>query len=175
MLCSSAVFEAGGHATLIKQLRGGGDAVVAHSAAALRNMAGEEAIRFSMLSHGAIRALVKPLKSTSTQVLVNTVRCLEVLACDRRARAQVSVGVCKTFGYYATFSFTPFHQPQALINCLLYFLFPSYGLLEALNHLSSYSDHMIKKCCKMLALLSTPSPAMNAVLLIFTNLGKTLK
>lgn len=66
--------------------------MVANAAATLGNMARQEVIRCSILSHGAIQALVEPLKSTDTQVLVNTTLCLTVLACETEARAEV--GVC---------------------------------------------------------------------------------
>lgn len=94
VLGSSAVFEAGGHAALIKQLRGGSPAMVADSTAALCNLAGQEVIRRSVLSHGAIQALVASLNSTSSQVLVYTVQCLTVLVCDTESGAEVSVCVC---------------------------------------------------------------------------------
>lgn len=89
---SSAVYEAGGHDILVQQLCGSCPRMVANSAATLGNMAGQEVIRTSILSHGAIQALVEPLKSTDTQVLVNSTQCLAVLVCDTEARAEV--GVC---------------------------------------------------------------------------------
>lgn len=92
MLCSRAVFKAGGHTKLISQLGGDSPEMVAKSAAAICNLAGQEVIHTSLLSNGAIQALVKPLNSTNTQVLVNTLHCLEVLACDTETRAKV--GVC---------------------------------------------------------------------------------
>lgn len=66
---------------------------MANSAATLCNMAEHEIIRCSILSHGAIQALLEPLKSTVTQVLVNTARCLAVLASDEEARTEVGVYV----------------------------------------------------------------------------------
>lgn len=68
--------------------------MVANSAAALYNMAGQEVIRRSLLSQGAVQALVEPLSSTSTQVQVNTLRCLAALACDTETRTQVGIEVC---------------------------------------------------------------------------------
>ncbi|XP_070784492.1 armadillo repeat-containing protein 3 [Enoplosus armatus] len=84
-----AVYEARGHEILVQQLSGSCPRTVANSAATLGNMAGQEVIRCSILSHGAIRALVEPLKSTDTQVLVNATQCLAVLACDTDARAEL--------------------------------------------------------------------------------------
>lgn len=91
MVSSSAVFEAGGHEILVQQLYESCPRTVANAVATLGNMAQHEVIRCSILSHGAIQALVEPLKSTDTQVLVNTTLCLAVLACDTEARAEVCV------------------------------------------------------------------------------------
>uniref|UniRef100_A0A671WA36 Armadillo repeat containing 3 n=1 Tax=Sparus aurata TaxID=8175 RepID=A0A671WA36_SPAAU len=77
-----AVYEAGGHEILVQQLYGNCAGTVANSAATLGNMAGQGVIRCSILLHGAMQALVEPLKSTNVQVLVNTTQCLAMLACD---------------------------------------------------------------------------------------------
>lgn len=90
----SQVYDARGHLILVQQLCGSCPRTVANSAAALGNMAVEEVIRHSILSHGAIRALVEHFKSTNMQVLVNTMQCLAVLACEAEARAEVVVLVC---------------------------------------------------------------------------------
>ncbi|XP_070709364.1 armadillo repeat-containing protein 3 [Pempheris klunzingeri] len=82
-------YEAGGHEILVQQLCGSCPKMVANSAATLGNMAGQEAIRCSILSHGAIQALVEPLKSTDTQVLVTSSQCLAMLVCDTEARAEL--------------------------------------------------------------------------------------
>ncbi|XP_056290596.1 armadillo repeat-containing protein 3 isoform X2 [Pseudoliparis swirei] len=84
-----AVYEAEGHEILVQQLYGSCARTVANSAATLGNMAEQEVIRCSILSHGAIPALVEPLKSTDTQVLVNSTLCLAVLACETGARAEL--------------------------------------------------------------------------------------
>ncbi|XP_072234177.1 armadillo repeat-containing protein 3 [Leuresthes tenuis] len=81
-----AVYEAGGHEILIQQLGGSCPRTVASSAATLCNMAGQETVRSSILSHGAIQALVEPLKSKDSQVLVCATLCVSVLACDKEAR-----------------------------------------------------------------------------------------
>lgn len=138
-LCSSAVFEAGGHAALIKQLRGGSPAMVANSIAALCNLAGQEVIRRSILSHGAIQALVASLNSTSTQVLVYTVQCLTVLVCDTESGVEVSVSVC-ILPSFPLLHFCTFNKTRKALLIYGLGLFPSYGLLEAFNHLLTYSD-----------------------------------
>lgn len=91
MVSSSAVYEAGGHEILVQQLYGSCLRTVANSAATLGNMAGQEVIRCSILSHGAVQALVEPLKSTDTPVLVSSTQCLAALVCDTEARAEVGV------------------------------------------------------------------------------------
>ncbi|XP_047424669.1 armadillo repeat-containing protein 3 [Mugil cephalus] len=88
-LNASAVYEAGGHEMLVQQLNESCPRTVASSAATLCNMAAQEIIRCSILSHGATEALVEPLKSTDTQVLINATMCLAVLACDAEARAEL--------------------------------------------------------------------------------------
>ncbi|XP_054479178.1 armadillo repeat-containing protein 3 [Anoplopoma fimbria] len=84
-----AVYNAEGHEILVQQLYGTCPRTVGNSAATLGNMAGQEVIRCSVLSHGAIQALVELLKSTDTEVLVNTTLCLAVLACESEARAEL--------------------------------------------------------------------------------------
>lgn len=91
VVSSSAVFEAGGHEILVQQLYANCPRTVSNAAATLGNMAQQEVIRCSILSHGAVKALIEPLKSTDTQVLVNTTMFLAVLACDADAREEVGV------------------------------------------------------------------------------------
>ncbi|XP_029978658.1 armadillo repeat-containing protein 3 [Sphaeramia orbicularis] len=83
-----AVYEAGGHEHLLQQLSECCPSTVASAAATLANMAEQDEIRCSILSHGAMHALVEPLKSTNTQVVVNTTLCLAALACDTASRAE---------------------------------------------------------------------------------------
>ncbi|XP_035981505.1 armadillo repeat-containing protein 3 isoform X2 [Fundulus heteroclitus] len=83
-----AAYEAGAHEVLIQQLCGSSARTVANSAAALCNMAEQEIIQSSILSHGGIEALVEPLRSNDAQVLINTTLCVAVLACDNEARAK---------------------------------------------------------------------------------------
>lgn len=176
LLCSSEVFKAEGHTKLISQLDGDSPALVANSAAAICNMAGEEVIHRSLLSNRAIQALVKPLSSTDAQVLVNTLHCLEVLACDTEARAEVGGYVLfKTLLPYISFGFNLLDPPPTTTTKYFLCLVFSYSLLKAFSHLSTYSDRTTRKCCKMHALLSAPLPVTNQLLLNSTNLGKTLK
>ncbi|XP_034562963.1 armadillo repeat-containing protein 3 isoform X2 [Notolabrus celidotus] len=88
-LNAHAVYEAGGHELLVQQLCGSCPRTVANSAASLGNMAEQEVIRCSILSHDAVQALVESLKSTNTQVLVSTTHCLAELTCDTEARVQL--------------------------------------------------------------------------------------
>ncbi|XP_074549604.1 armadillo repeat-containing protein 3 isoform X4 [Halichoeres trimaculatus] len=88
-LNARAVYEAGGHELLVQQLSGSSPRMVANSVATLANMAEQEVIRCSILSHGTVQALAELLKSTNTQVLVNTTHCLAELTCDTEARAQL--------------------------------------------------------------------------------------
>ncbi|XP_071398841.1 armadillo repeat-containing protein 3 [Centroberyx affinis] len=88
-LNACAVYEAGGHETLVQQLHDGCPGTVAHAAAALANMAKQEVLRCGILSHGAARALVEPLKSADTHILVHATLCLAVLACNAEARAEL--------------------------------------------------------------------------------------
>ena len=89
LMCSSAVYEAGGHEILVQLLLGSCMRTVANSASTLCNMAGQEIIRSSLLSHGVIQALVEPLKSKDTQVLVSATLCVALLGCDEEARTEV--------------------------------------------------------------------------------------
>ncbi|CAJ1082337.1 armadillo repeat-containing protein 3 isoform X1 [Xyrichtys novacula] len=89
-LNTHAVYEAGGHELLVQQLCGSCPRTVANSAATLGNMAKQEVIRCSILSHGAIQALVELLKSTNTQILVSTTHCLTQMTCDNEAREQLN-------------------------------------------------------------------------------------
>ncbi|XP_047205192.1 armadillo repeat-containing protein 3 isoform X2 [Girardinichthys multiradiatus] len=84
-----AVYEAGGHEVLIQQLCDSSARTVANSAATLCNMAEQEIIKSSILSHGGIQALVEPLKSKDSQVLINTALCVAMMACDNEARAKL--------------------------------------------------------------------------------------
>ncbi|XP_038133596.1 armadillo repeat-containing protein 3-like, partial [Cyprinodon tularosa] len=84
-----AVYEAGGHEVLIQQLSGNSARTVANSTATLCNMAEQEMIRSSILSHGGIEALVEALKSKDTEALVNTALCVAMLASDKDAKEKL--------------------------------------------------------------------------------------
>ncbi|XP_058479400.1 armadillo repeat-containing protein 3 isoform X1 [Solea solea] len=88
-LNSLAVYAAKGHKILIQQLCGSCPRAVANSAATLGTMARQEVIRCSILSQGAVQALVEPLKSRDTDVLVNTTLCLSLLSSDAEARSEL--------------------------------------------------------------------------------------
>ncbi|XP_061593151.1 armadillo repeat-containing protein 3-like [Cololabis saira] len=84
-----AVYEAGGHEVLVQLLHESCLKTIANSAATLCNMAGQEIIRSSLLSHGVIQALVEPLKCKDTDVLVHAALCVALLACDIEARTEL--------------------------------------------------------------------------------------
>uniref|UniRef100_A0A3B3VXL1 Armadillo repeat containing 3 n=1 Tax=Poecilia latipinna TaxID=48699 RepID=A0A3B3VXL1_9TELE len=88
-----AVYEAGGHEILIQQLSESSASTVASSAATISNMAEQEIIQSSILTLGGVQALVEPLKSTDTQVLMYTALCVAQLACDNEERDKVSGGL----------------------------------------------------------------------------------
>ncbi|XP_028289365.1 armadillo repeat-containing protein 3 isoform X2 [Parambassis ranga] len=110
-----AVYEAGGHAFLVQQLHGSCQRTVANSAATLCCMAEQEIIRCSILSHGAIQALVELLKSTDTQVLVNAVMCLAVLVSDKGARAELQ----RTGGLHPLVNLLHSNHKEVLHNACL--------------------------------------------------------
>ncbi|XP_076014237.1 armadillo repeat-containing protein 3 [Genypterus blacodes] len=85
----SVVHQAGGHEVLVQMLGDRCAETVAHAAATLGNMAGQETLRCSILAQGAMQALMEPLKSTNTQILISTVQCLVVMAGDVDARAEL--------------------------------------------------------------------------------------
>ncbi|XP_061778450.1 armadillo repeat-containing protein 3-like [Nerophis ophidion] len=84
-----AIYEARGLRRLIRRLGDTCPRTVANAAAILCRIAGQEAIRCDVLSHGAMPALVKPLKSTDAQVLINATLCICELAFSAEARAQL--------------------------------------------------------------------------------------
>ncbi|KAF7668127.1 hypothetical protein LDENG_00031130 [Lucifuga dentata] len=88
-LNATIVHEAGGHEILVQMLHDSVPETVAHAAATLGNMAAQEVLRCSILSHAVMQNLVEPLTSTHTQVLINTTQCLAALACDADARAEL--------------------------------------------------------------------------------------
>lgn len=89
MVSSSVVYEAEGHEILIQLLSESSSITVASSAATLSNMAEQENIKSSILSLESIQALVEPLKSTDTQVLISSALCVAQLACGNTEREKV--------------------------------------------------------------------------------------
>uniref|UniRef100_A0A3B3BV18 Armadillo repeat containing 3 n=1 Tax=Oryzias melastigma TaxID=30732 RepID=A0A3B3BV18_ORYME len=84
-----SIYNSGGHELLVQQLYEACPKTVASSAATLHNMAAQEAIRSSILSHGAMRALAEALKSKDTAVLLSSLLCVAELACEEDARAEL--------------------------------------------------------------------------------------
>ncbi|XP_029611124.1 armadillo repeat-containing protein 3 isoform X1 [Salmo trutta] len=84
-----AVYEAEGDEGLVQQLHDVIPGAVAHAAAVLTNMAEQEVLRCSILSHGAMAALLEPLKSADTHTLVRATQALAALACDAEGRADL--------------------------------------------------------------------------------------
>ncbi|XP_055784328.1 armadillo repeat-containing protein 3 [Salvelinus fontinalis] len=88
-LNSYAVYEAEGDECLVQQLHDVIPGAVAHAAAVLTNMAEQEVLRCSILSHGAMAALLEPLQSADTHTLVRATQALAALACDAEGRADL--------------------------------------------------------------------------------------
>ncbi|XP_061661271.1 armadillo repeat-containing protein 3-like isoform X2 [Syngnathoides biaculeatus] len=86
---SITLYEEGGHKILVQRLRDSCPRIVANAAAILCRIMGEEAIRYDVLSLGAIPALVEPLRSTDSQVQINATLCICELAFDANARAEL--------------------------------------------------------------------------------------
>ncbi|RVE76663.1 hypothetical protein OJAV_G00011050 [Oryzias javanicus] len=84
-----SIFNTGGHELLVRQLYETCPKTVASSAATLHNMAAQEAVRSSILSHGAMRALAETLRSKDTAVLLSSSLCVAELACEEDARAEL--------------------------------------------------------------------------------------
>ncbi|XP_072306756.1 armadillo repeat-containing protein 3 [Eucyclogobius newberryi] len=83
-----AVYEAGGHERLVQLLTEECPMTVASSAATLSNMAGQEDIRYSILSQNVLPALVESLKSKDSHVQTSTALCVAALACDTASRTE---------------------------------------------------------------------------------------
>lgn len=85
----SAVYEAEGDKLLVQLLQNGSPAAVVHAAAVLNSMASQEVLRCSILSHGAMQALLKPLHSVDKPTLISATQAVGALACDAEGRAEV--------------------------------------------------------------------------------------
>ncbi|MCJ8745703.1 hypothetical protein PDJAM_G00133410 [Pangasius djambal] len=84
-----AVYEAEGDKLLVQLLQNGSSAAVVHAAAVLNSMASQEVLRCSILSHGAMQALQKPLHSTDKPTLISATQAVAALACDAEGRAEL--------------------------------------------------------------------------------------
>ncbi|NWI18048.1 ARMC3 protein, partial [Crypturellus soui] len=86
---ASAVAEAEGIEPLINTLSAQRDGAVANAAAVLTNMAMQEPLRLSVLSQGAMHALVGPLRSTNSRVQSAAAFAVAAFACDADARTEL--------------------------------------------------------------------------------------
>ncbi|XP_053083829.1 armadillo repeat-containing protein 3 isoform X2 [Pangasianodon hypophthalmus] len=84
-----AVYEADGDKLLVQLLQNGTPAAVVHAAAVLSSMASQEVLRCSILSHGAMQALLKLLHSTNKPILISATQAVAALACDAEGRAEL--------------------------------------------------------------------------------------
>lgn len=84
-----AVYEAKGDELLVQLLQNGTPTAVVHAAAVLTNMASQEVLRCSILSQGAIQALLKLLHSTDKPTLSSATQAVAALACDAQGRTEV--------------------------------------------------------------------------------------
>lgn len=92
----SAVYEAGGDKLLVQLLQNDSPAAVVHAAAVLINMGSQEVLRSSILSHGAMQALLKPLHSNDKPTLISATQAVAALACDAEGRTEVCsiISIC---------------------------------------------------------------------------------
>ncbi|KAJ8277011.1 hypothetical protein GJAV_G00070430 [Gymnothorax javanicus] len=88
-LNASAVSEVEGDKVLVRLLQDSCPGVVAHAAAVLTNMAAQEVLRGSALAHGAMRALVEPLRAADNCVLSSAALAVAAFACDADGRADL--------------------------------------------------------------------------------------
>ncbi|XP_012995205.2 armadillo repeat-containing protein 3 isoform X1 [Esox lucius] len=88
-LNADAVCEAEGVESLVRQLCDLFPGAAAHAAAVLTNMAEQEVLRGCILSHGAMAALLEPLRSADVHTLVRATQLVSVLACDAVGRADL--------------------------------------------------------------------------------------
>ncbi|XP_017308184.1 armadillo repeat-containing protein 3 [Ictalurus punctatus] len=88
-LNAHAVYEAEGDKLLVQLLQNGSPAAVVHAAAVLNSMASQEVLRCSILSHGAMQALLKPLHSVDKPTLISATQAVGALACDAEGRAEL--------------------------------------------------------------------------------------
>ncbi|NXD12760.1 ARMC3 protein, partial [Nothocercus nigrocapillus] len=85
----SAVAEAEGIEPLINTLSAQRDGAIANAAAVLANMAMQEPLRLSVLGHGAMSALVGPLRSSNSRVQSTAAFAVAAFGCDANARTEL--------------------------------------------------------------------------------------
>ncbi|XP_072544871.1 armadillo repeat-containing protein 3 isoform X2 [Salminus brasiliensis] len=88
-LNAHAISEADGEKLLVQLLQDSCSRAFVHAAAVLTNMASQEALRSSILTHRAIQALLKPLQSTDKHTLISATQAVAALTCDAEGRAEL--------------------------------------------------------------------------------------
>ncbi|XP_032871465.1 armadillo repeat-containing protein 3 isoform X4 [Amblyraja radiata] len=84
-----AVFDTKGVEPLVKSLHDSNDTIVASAATTITNLALQEHIRGSILSHGAMTMIVEPLRSNNTLVQSKAALVVASLACDVNGRTEL--------------------------------------------------------------------------------------
>lgn len=84
-----AVFDTKGVEPLVKSLHDSNDTIVASAATTITNLALQEHIRDSILSHGAMTMIVEPLRSNNTLVQSKAALVVASLACDVNGRTEL--------------------------------------------------------------------------------------
>uniref|UniRef100_A0A8C8D7F4 EDR1/CTR1/ARMC3-like peptidase-like domain-containing protein n=1 Tax=Oncorhynchus tshawytscha TaxID=74940 RepID=A0A8C8D7F4_ONCTS len=139
-LNSYAVYEAEGDEGLVQQLHDVIPGAVAHAAAVLTNMAEQEVLRCSILSHGAMAALLEPLQSADTHTLVRATQALAALACDAEGRTWIKYlnagGLVRRNACWAI-SVCANDEPTAVEMCKL-------GALDLLQEINSSANRRNK-------------------------------
>ncbi|XP_056306737.1 armadillo repeat-containing protein 3 [Danio aesculapii] len=84
-----AIYDAEGDRLLVRQLQDSCTGAAVHAASALTNMASQEDLRKSILSHEAMPALVELLHSTDNNILISATQAVASLTCDAEARQEL--------------------------------------------------------------------------------------
>uniref|UniRef100_A0AAY4EZP8 EDR1/CTR1/ARMC3-like peptidase-like domain-containing protein n=1 Tax=Denticeps clupeoides TaxID=299321 RepID=A0AAY4EZP8_9TELE len=85
---AQVVDDAKGDVLLIRCLQSGNPNAVAHAAITLANMASHESLRDSILSHGAMQALVPHLQYGEKHLIISITQAVASLACDAEGRME---------------------------------------------------------------------------------------
>uniref|UniRef100_W5LNM7 Armadillo repeat containing 3 n=1 Tax=Astyanax mexicanus TaxID=7994 RepID=W5LNM7_ASTMX len=88
-LNAQAISEAEGEKLMVQILKDCCSGTVSHVAAILTNMASQEALRCSIITHRAIPALLEPLQSTEQHTLISTTQLVAALTCETEGRAEL--------------------------------------------------------------------------------------